>query len=124
MGGVDCKAVRKDFVKLICESATVGKSFVHLLQARDHGTFPALIARYNEGFKIALRDARKDYGYANVSADRAWFSLFVLVMCDRCEAGDPARLHFMELGSLAQAVQTVDGGGEVFSDALTCTPLC
>lgn len=112
----DCPKVRKDFQKLIVETARKGKSMLHILHAEDNATIPAVYQKYNAGIKWALRRAAPVVNVRlrrNPLDDASWFSFFILVVRRRLDQNRPA-LYYKEFDHLGNLLRRVSNGETVF----------
>lgn len=119
---LDYPTVRKDFQKLMLETATHGKSMLHILHASNKNSVPGVLAKYNVALREALTRsvaAAADHTLPSPLADPSWLSLFLLVVRRRGKPhGDRPILHYQDLAPFGAALQEVQNGLSVFRENL------
>lgn len=83
--GDDHPAISKDLRKLLLEKAP-GKAMFHICHASDRGTLPAIIKKYEAALAFTMARIEELGEMLDASA---WFDLYVLVLYDRKEGGQP-----------------------------------
>ena len=91
---------------------------IHICHAADSGTIAAVLHKYNaavrKGLEMSLPIAER-LGLPDPFEDRAWFTLFVLVVRLRGAQGrNRPYLYRQHLDSFADVLQQVDGGEVLF----------
>ena len=119
---LDYPAVRKDFQKLLLETATHGKSMLHILHASKKNSIPRVLAKYNVALREALTRsvaAAAAHNLPSPLADPSWFSLFLLVVWRRGKThGDRPILFYQDLAPFGAALQEVQNGQTLFRENL------
>lgn len=87
----DSPAISKDLHKLRAERVRYGRCMLHICQAANAGTLPALVKKYDAAMRRALVSASATVGdtaaaHSQKEASEPWFILLILVLRQRGKA--------------------------------------